>query len=383
LNSEKVLVPESWRTGLGLFRLVIALALTVAEMLPSWTPSTPLAIGYLAYAAYCGFALWWQARDYGRHDLLRLVVDVIVLLVAVANPPDRSGWITALLYLAVLLSAVVLHNLREIMLVAIVAVVFSLLARPEQLTPSSPVFVVGGAVAILTGMQRRLLNQRLSHSMHQTVIYRGEAEASRELERQRIAADFHDGPLQSFISFQMRLEIIKRLLDRSREQALHEMAELQEICRKQITDMRAFVRSMRMSQDGAGPTTSVRQIAEDFQKTSGMSLNWNVGDAMSGLEPEISHEVLQIIREALHNTQKHSKATRVSLTAEKRDGFLVLQVEDDGAGFSFGGSYELDELELMRTGPESIKRRVRSLNGQLTVESSPGRGSVLRVRVPL
>lgn len=352
-------------------------------MLPSWTPSTPLAIGYLAYSAYCGFALWWQARDYGRHDLLRLVVDVIVLLVAVANPPDRSGWITALLYLAVLLSAVVLHNLREIMLVAIVAVVFSLLARPEQLTPSSPVFVVGGAVAILTGMQRRLLNQRLSHSMHQTVIYRGEAEASRELERQRIAADFHDGPLQSFISFQMRLEIIKRLLDRSREQALHEMAELQEICRKQITDMRAFVRSMRMSQDGAGPTTSVRQIAEDFQKTSGMSLNWNVGDAMSGLEPEISHEVLQIIREALHNTQKHSKATRVSLTAEKRDGFLVLQVEDDGAGFSFGGSYELDELELMRTGPESIKRRVRSLNGQLTVESSPGRGSVLRVRVPL
>ncbi|MDX1979965.1 MAG: sensor histidine kinase [Bryobacteraceae bacterium] len=383
MSSEKVLVPESWRTGLGLFRLLVALALAASELHPTWAPSTPLSVVYLAYAAYCAFALWWQIHDDNRHDLLRLVVDAIVLLVAVTNPPDRGGWIAALFYLSVLLSAVVLHDLREIAMVAAVVLLFSLISKREQITPLGPVFVVGGAVAVITGVQRRVLNQRLSHSMHQTVIYRGEAEASRELERQRIAADFHDGPLQSFISFQMRLEIIKRLLDRNREQALQEMAELQEICRKQITDMRAFVRSMRMSEDGAAPTTSVRQIAEDFQKTSGITLNWSVGDAMSGLEPEISHEVLQIIREALHNTQKHSKASRVVLTAEKQNSVLVLQVEDDGTGFPFGGAYSLDELELMRTGPESIKRRVRSLNGEMTVESNPGRGAVLRIRVPL
>jgi signal transduction histidine kinase len=104
---------------------------------------------------------------------------------------------------------------------------------------------------------------------------------------------------------------------------------------------------------------------------------------LSGLEPEISHEVLQIVREALHNAQKHSKASKVNLLAEKIDGSLQIIVDDDGSGFPFGGAYNLEELELMRMGPESIKRRVRTLNGELTVDSTPGRGCKLRIRVPL
>lgn len=128
----------------------------------------------------------------------------------------------------------------------------------------------------------------------------------------------------------------------------------------------------------------MRQIAEDFQKSSGIGLTYNVGDALSGLEPEVSHEVLQVVREALHNAQKHSKASKVVLLAEKADNSLQILIEDDGSGFPFGGSYNLEELELMRMGPEAlIKRRVRTLNGELTLESTPGRGAKLRVRVPL
>jgi signal transduction histidine kinase len=181
----------------------------------------------------------------------------------------------------------------------------------------------------------------------------------------------------------MRLEVIKKLLSRDKQMAIDDLTQLQDLCRNQITDLRSFVRSMRSAADGDSPATSIRQIADDFQKTSGISLQWTVGDAFSGLEPEISHEVLQIAREALHNAQKHSKAAKVKLHAEKVDGSLVITVEDDGSGFPFGGAYNLEELELMRMGPESIKRRVRTLNGELTVDSTPGRGATLRVRVPL
>ncbi len=382
MHSEKLLVPEHWKIALGLLRALLAAVLAFVELHPAWTPGSPVAATYLAYAAYAIFAVWWERYDEGRADLLRLIIDVIILLVVIANPPDRYGWLAALLFLSAIVSAVVYHSFREIVLVSAVAIVFSLAAGHDYPTAVAPVFVAGSVIAIVAGLQKEILEKRLSHTMKQTVYYRGEAEASRELERQRIAADFHDGPLQSFISFQMRLEIIRRLLDRSKEAAVNELVELQDICKKQITDLRAFVRSMRMSQDGS-PTTSVRQIAEDFQKTSGIALNWNVGDAMSGLEPETSHEVLQIIREALHNAQKHSKATKLALTAERRDGSLVVNVEDDGAGFPFGGTFNLEELELMRMGPESIKRRLRTLNGDMTLESHPGRGAVLRIRVPL
>jgi signal transduction histidine kinase len=59
-----------------------------------------------------------------------------------------------------------------------------------------------------------------------------------------------------------------------------------------------------------------------------------------------------------------------------------LLVEDDGSGFPFSGSYSLDELELLRLGPRSIKRRVRTLGGDLTIHSRPPQGSAVRVHIP-
>ena len=58
-------------------------------------------------------------------------------------------------------------------------------------------------------------------------------------------------------------------------------------------------------------------------------------------------------------------------------------MEDNGEGFPFTGSFSLEELELLRLGPASIKRRVKVLEGDLALESGPGRGSKLAIRVPL
>jgi signal transduction histidine kinase len=92
---------------------------------------------------------------------------------------------------------------------------------------------------------------------------------------------------------------------------------------------------------------------------------------------------MAMIREALHNVQKHAAATRVAVTLEKTDRGLEIAVDDNGHGFSFAGTYSLEELELLRLGPESLKRRVRSLNAELQLESRPGRGAGLKVKIPL
>ncbi|MCC6367163.1 MAG: sensor histidine kinase [Bryobacterales bacterium] len=383
MAGERTVTPESWRLAFGIARVAIAASLVALELYPHWFPLTGPSVAYLMYNFFALGAVAWRQRWVGSSGLFRLIIDLIILLVCIVNPPDRAGWMVGAFYIFVLLHATLLHQLREITLVVAVVAIVSVLAARDQVISLGPVVVFPGILSVLYGWQRRMIEHHLDVASRQTVMFRTEAENARELERQRIAADFHDGPLQSFISFQMRLEVIKKLLTRDRDAAVADLTQLQEICRKQITDMRAFVRSMRMSADGATPATSVRQIAEDFQKGSGIQLNWNVGDALSGLEPEISHEVLQIIREALHNAQKHSKASKVSLAAERSANQLNLQVEDDGSGFPFGGTYNLEELELMRMGPESIKRRVRTLNGELIVESNPGRGASLRVRVPL
>jgi signal transduction histidine kinase len=81
--------------------------------------------------------------------------------------------------------------------------------------------------------------------------------------------------------------------------------------------------------------------------------------------------------------QKHAGATRVAVAVEKAAGSLEVSVDDNGRGFAFSGCYTLEELELLRMGPASLKRRARALNAEMTVESHPGRGVGLKFQVPL
>jgi signal transduction histidine kinase len=73
----------------------------------------------------------------------------------------------------------------------------------------------------------------------------------------------------------------------------------------------------------------------------------------------------------------------VTVRLGRSDSALEIAVRDNGAGFPFSGRYGLDELDSLGLGPESIKHRVRALGGDLTLESRPGEGAELRVRVPV
>src|ERR1700756_596916 len=94
-----------------------------------------------------------------------------------------------------------------------------------------PGLIAAGILGCVLAIQREYLEERLSNASRQTVLYRYDGEKARESERQRSAADFHDGPLQSFISFQMRLEIIRKLLSRDIHSAGDELRPLQALCR--------------------------------------------------------------------------------------------------------------------------------------------------------
>jgi len=92
---------------------------------------------------------------------------------------------------------------------------------------------------------------------------------------------------------------------------------------------------------------------------------------------------LQIVRETLNNIQKHSGATRIALSIGMNNHRIEIKAEDNGSGFPFSGTFSLDELELLRLGPVSIKRRVRMLGGELQLDSKPGQGASLQIRIPV
>ena len=124
-------------------------------------------------------------------------------------------------------------------------------------------------------------------------------------------------------------------------------------------------------------------MVEQFQRDTGISATFSSGDLHDPAEIEVSLELLQIVRETLNNVQKHSGATRIAISASMREHRLEISTEDNGSGFPFSGSFNLDELELLRLGPVSIKRRVRMLGGELQLESRPGQGARMQIRVPV
>ena len=294
-----------------------------------------------------------------------------------------AGWISTLLCAYLLASAVLLHDLPNVTSVAVVAAVIAVVFAPHGEMPPVWVALAASAVAIPAAIHKRYLDRRLSNTLRHNVIIRSQAQGAREAERQRIAADFHDGPLQSFISFQMRLEIVKKLLARDVHAAADELRQLQELCRSQVGELRSFVRSMRPADDGVSLPASLSRMLDQFQRETGIVATFAGGNLHDPAEIEVSLELLQIVRETLNNIQKHSGATRIALSIGMNDHRIEIQAEDNGTGFPFSGTFSLDELELLRLGPVSIKRRVRMLGGELQLDSRPGQGASLKIRIPV
>lgn len=381
-TSEPKYLSPLWWQSLAVIRTILALAFlavgsTAMRPLP-WLVMTLAS----AFTIYSLMALLWRDVERRWPPLLSLGVDVVVFLFFAHFSADQTIWFNSLFYVYLLLEAAILHSWREVFTVLVLCQGFFLLLRPSQFDVLQPLVMLSGILTCALALEKRVLADRLEETQQETQALKVEAEKLRENERQRIADDFHDGPLQSFISFQMRLNVVQQMLGRDLGTGLKELQDLQMICRTQVAELRAFVRSMRpLEVEGESLSTAIRRLVENFKKDTGISASYTSVEVTG--EPESFLEVLQIVRESLNNVQKHSKASRVAIALSMQGEMLHIEIEDDGTGFPFSGSYELGELEALRIGPGSIKRRVRSLGGELIVNSRPGHGATLRVRIPL
>ena len=364
--------------------LLAAAALGIGYFFPSRV--IPLLFFYGLLVLYLVLSLIVAGRGTrpgGLLGLLALFGDAVYFLVLVGFGAG-GPWLAFVFFFYLLSEALAFYGPVEVVVVVAVAAVFCAVLPYDGTRSLEPAVVVAGALTCGYAVHKRRQNARLEQLDEKLAEVQKDAEKAREAERQRIASDFHDGPLQSFISLQMRLEILRKLLDRDFQAGMQDLAQLQALALSQVRDLRVFLHSMRpVDVDGASLVATARRTAETFQKESGIPVTFLGTNTPVGLPQEMTAEVLQMIREALHNVQKHAGATRVAVTMEKTDRGLEISVDDNGHGFNFAGTYTLEELEMLRLGPASLKRRARSLNADLQVESRPGRGAGLKFRIPL
>jgi signal transduction histidine kinase len=349
------------------------------------TPGYPFFFGaaLVAFATYGLLVAFRQPSHRGPLRLVELFADTLLFLILATNAIANSVWLPSVYYLYVLASALTFYGPREMLAVVGVSALVCGLVRTEFSMELERTVVIAGVTACAFSIAKSRLTKQVKDMSASAEAAQTEAKIAREDERQRIANDFHDGPLQSFISLQMRLEIVRKLLERDVKSGAQELQQVQDLARSQVHELRAFLHSMRpVELEGANLSVAARRVIDNFQKESGIPVTLVGGDAILELGEAMVAEVLQMLREALHNVQKHASASRVAVSIEKGEKLLEVSVDDNGRGFHFSGTYNLEELELLQLGPASLKRRARSLNGDLVLESRPGQGAGLKLRIP-
>jgi signal transduction histidine kinase len=195
--------------------------------------------------------------------------------------------------------------------------------------------------------------------------------AGQEIERRRLARELHDETGQALTSILLGLRALEES-DEANVDALRELvvATLQDV-------RRLAVQLRPKALDDFGLVPALERLVQTFSESSGIEVHLEPQIGAERLPEEIETTLYRIVQEALTNVVKHADASHVSILLVRRDSTVAAVIEDDGRGFDTGAIHE-ENLGL-----DGMRERVELLDGRMTVETSEGTGTTLRVEVPL
>jgi signal transduction histidine kinase len=126
----------------------------------------------------------------------------------------------------------------------------------------------------------------------------------------------------------------------------------------------------------------LKELAMRIERQWGPRVELDVELGKHGLPGSMAHEVYFIVHEAVINAARHAKASSIHTKIIRESNSLRIVVTDDGSGFSFRGRYDQSALARMNLGPVTLRERIASLGGGLTINSGD-RGACLEIAFPI
>jgi len=199
----------------------------------------------------------------------------------------------------------------------------------------------------------------------------------------RLARDLHDGPAQTLAAIIMNIEFIRTLLKRDPAQVPQELDKLQETATKALAQVRNTLFELRpVILETRGLQAALESYVERLRSTEGMTIHLDVRSLDERLPAKLEHVCFAIVQEAVGNIKKHAKAKQVWIGVERRAKDLVLGIRDDGRGFDVEAvEKQCDQRGSL--GLLNMKERAELVGGRLTIESSPGHGTLVSLIAPL
>jgi len=202
--------------------------------------------------------------------------------------------------------------------------------------------------------------------------------------RAELARELHDGILQSLLSAEMQIEVLRRPPANPSGELGLRLAALQKLLHQEALNLRDLIEKTKpLNFSPKELPDFLAELVAKFRLETGISARLETGEKNITLPPSICHEIVRIVQEGLSNVRKHSGARNVLITlGEGDEGQRKLLIADDGQGFEFRGRVTQTQLDASHRGPGVIKERVRLIGGELTIDSSPGNWARLEITIP-
>jgi signal transduction histidine kinase len=214
-------------------------------------------------------------------------------------------------------------------------------------------------------------------------------ERSRELsiveERDRIARELHDSVAQKLFSLRLSADTAAALVERDPARAAAQLTTVRGLAAEVAEELRATVVGLRpadLSTEGLDAALGKQVALLDRVHAARVRL---VAAPVPRLSPEREQAAYRIAQEALHNALRHAEPRTVEVRLSVVDSVVALEVRDDGAGLAAesDGPTLGPELGRARLGLASMRDRAAAAGGTLSVVSRPGKGTTVRLEVPV
>jgi two-component system, chemotaxis family, CheB/CheR fusion protein len=230
-------------------------------------------------------------------------------------------------------------------------------------------------------LQAEISEHKLAEQARQLLLRR--LVTAQEEERRRIARELHDQMGQDLTVLMLGLKMLREAAPG--DSPIHErVASLQTLATQIGREVRTLALQLRPpALDDLGLAATLANYVEQWSAHVLVAVDFHsIGMEERRLPSSIETALYRLAQEALTNILKHAQATSVSLIVERREDMAHMIVEDDGTGFDVAAARRSAHIE-QRLGLVGMEERVAILGGTLTIESAPGRGTAVFVRIPI
>ncbi len=207
--------------------------------------------------------------------------------------------------------------------------------------------------------------------------------SAQEEERKRVARELHDEVSQNIAMLAMALERATSQEKPSDPGYQERLSELHGLALKTLEDVRRVIFDLRpaiLDDLGLGP--ALKWYAQNRLEKQGIKVLYEIPSEGKRLSPPVEVALFRVAQEAITNVARHSEAQNVIIELETAEDAVELRVEDDGKGFDMISTLQPGNRKTS-LGILGMQERIAALKGEMTIDSHPGEGTIVSVRIPL